>query len=254
MIRNESVDVLANELADDCKEMIKLSYDRNSAFGQKDFSKKSYPTTKQLQMSFNELVVEHSYPAVVLCQVNELNSRNKELTQFEILQLTMPFIEMMPQIAQKNDTKFRSISICSKRQMFSKKLTIAQELQALKQKSGESRVFDKKVIDQLQAKIFSPHLISNNTVLNFQAFVDDGHLVSLIDIFRVFYQDNKQHAKYFFKFDPEEYEEHNNQDRIQEIPVMQRSRSVINHENRPNDKEIECTGQKKIRRKETEYF
>ena len=105
------------------------------------------------------------------------------------------------------------------RSSFCQALKMPQELKALKQKTGvESRMLDRRVIDQLQAKIFSPHLISNNTVLHFQAFVDDGQLVSLIDILRVFYEDNKQQAKFFFKFDPEEYEEHSSQDKVLELP------------------------------------
>ena len=80
------------------------------------------------------------------------------------------------------------------------------ENQAILPKPGiESRDLDKKVIDILQAKIFSPHLISNNTVLNFKAFKEDGNLVSLIDIFRIFYQGNKQSAKFYFKIDSEEF-------------------------------------------------
>ena len=221
IMRNDSVNLEIIHQAADCKETIKLSYDRKSAQAQKDLSKKSYASTKLMQMSFNKLILQYSNPAALFCQVNPMSSKNKELTQFEILQFTMPFFEILPWIQPESDNKFRSMSYTSKRSLFAKKLTIEQELLALKENSGlESRILDKKVINQLQAKIFSPHLISNNTLLSFQ-------LVSMIDVFRVFYQDNKQHAKFYFKFDPEENEEPINPDKIQELPPMKRSHSSI---------------------------
>ena len=87
---------------DDKCRTIKLSHDCVSAYAikDKDYSE-SYPNTKFLQMSFNELLLQHSDPAALMCQVNSLNSQNKDLTQFEVLQFTMPFIEMLPKISQK---------------------------------------------------------------------------------------------------------------------------------------------------------
>ena len=104
------------------------------------------------------------------------------------------------------------------------------------------------MIDQLQAKIFSPHLISNNTVLNFQEFEEDGHLVSLIDIFRVFDEHNKQNAKFYFKFDPEEYQNQLNAGKIQ--TQLQQEQSVFGAQNA----EGESNKHRRIRGKETEYF
>ena len=170
-----------------------------------------------LRLSLNDMIMKHSDPAVMICKVNPLSSKNNNLMQFEILQFTKAFLEIMPKIAPKFEPRKRSLSIDSKSSSLSNSMMMGQELLALKQKSGiESRILDKRLIDQLKAKIFSPHLISNNTVFNFQTFADDGHLVCLIDIFRVFYEDNKQNARFYFKFDPGEYEEHVNAHTIQE--------------------------------------
>ena len=34
-----------------------------------------------------------------MCRVNAFNSKNEELTQFEILQFTMQFIQMLPKLS-----------------------------------------------------------------------------------------------------------------------------------------------------------
>ena len=54
-----------------------------------------------LQVGFNDLIIQYSDPATLLCQVNALSSKKNELTQFEILQIAKPFLEMLPKIAQK---------------------------------------------------------------------------------------------------------------------------------------------------------
>ena len=93
--------------------------------------------------------------------------------------------------------------------MLSKRLMVSSENQASMQMTAtESRIFDKRIIEQLQAKMFTPHLISNSMALSFQESNDDGNLLSLMEIMKIFSEDNKQFARFYFKFCPEEYEDY----------------------------------------------
>ena len=115
----------------------------------------------------------------------------------------------------------------------------------------ESRIFDKKIIDKLQAKIFSPHLISNSTAFSFQAFYDSDRLVSLIDILKIFSDDNKQQSKFYFKFCPEEYHDYLNRIKPNHgLEVHRASRLHFNtKDTNNNSKEV-----LKTYWNETEYF
>lgn len=77
---NDSVDNLKIDQADDAKEMIKLNYNRIAVQTEKDFSKKAYPNTKVLQNKFNDLILQHSNPAAMLCQVNDIDPIENQLT------------------------------------------------------------------------------------------------------------------------------------------------------------------------------
>ena len=180
-----------------------------------------------LQMSFNQLILQHSDPAAMMFQVNSLDSKNAELTQFEILQFTAPFIEMLPKIEFEDEARKRAISITSLESVLSQKLAIdSEEYSSMQRPRGEGQIHDKQVVGKLQAKIFSPHLISNNTVLNFQAFKDDGNLVSIIDILRIFNEGNKHHAKFYFKFSPDEIDGCRHSNKLETESEMQKIRNL----------------------------
>ena len=91
-------------------------------------------------------------------------------------------------------------------------------------------------------------MISNNTVLNFQEFDDNGRLLSLIEVIKIFNQDREQHAKYYFKFCPEEYEDYLRTIKRRDGLEEHKSGRLHSDSNANTQENLKICGQ------ETEYF
>ena len=74
---NTSFDLLKAEEND---ETIKLNYNRKAVFAANEFFQKSYVNTEVLRRSFKDLIHQYSGSAVMMCQVNAISFKNKELT------------------------------------------------------------------------------------------------------------------------------------------------------------------------------
>ena len=151
---------------------------------------RKFSSINEVQQRFDSVLYQTNQPMALLCKPNVIKSKNAAFIQFEILQYSTNFFEKLPfdkqkqpHIAVDDSNNLRSSPNSRNSNLFFQ----------------PNRHSDKKCIENLTAKLFTPHLITNSTVLHFQKFHDDDLKVSLLDIISVFTQSQKDFSSYFFK-------------------------------------------------------